>query len=75
MSHWHKVATIAKRYGHMQSVVNRAKSRAIERVVNKLLYPAFAKWKHDIVAWNRQKAEEEADEADSLLLEARDDAR
>jgi hypothetical protein len=72
---YNKVAKIAKRYGHMQAIVDRAKCRAIERIVNRLLHPAFAKWKNDVAAWNRERAEEEADEADRLLLEARDDAR
>ena len=44
IKHWHSVAQIAKRYGHMQNVVDRAKKRAIERIVNRLLAPAFAKW-------------------------------
>ena len=73
--HWHKVSKIAKKYGHIQGIVDRAKTRAIERIVNRLVNPAFAKWKHTVAEWNRAKAEEEADEADRLLLEARDDAR
>ena len=75
ITHWHKVAKIAKHYGHLQAVVDRAKSRALERIVHRLLYPAFSKWKNDVAAWNREKAEEEADEMDRALLEARDETR
>ena len=69
------MAKIAKKYGHIQGIVDRAKTRAIERIVHRLVNPAFAKWKQTVTEWNRAKAEEEADEADRLLLEARDDAR
>lgn len=73
--HWHRVAKIAKRYGHMQAIVDRAKVRALERIVNRLVHPAFAKWKYIVLNWNRERAEAEAEENDRLLLEAREETR
>ena len=75
LKHWHRVVRMDKRHGHIQAVVDRAKSRGLERLVNGLLVPSFTKWKLNVAAKNLRQAEEEADESDRLLLEARDDAR
>ena len=75
LEHWQRVAQVAKRHAHRIAVLERARRMHMERIVRRTIAPAFSRWRESVRVVAAEKDEEDTDEMDRLLHEARDDAR